>query len=696
MLSHKGKAYRNGEFLKIINSYKNMLYIKITTFASQMDTILFQTIIILTFALFFIPKQFQFYWSLLLHVGIIIISSFWAIQSLFINAEALKIAFMPFMGNTLFIEIDKLSAFFILVVNFTVLTGFIYAKGYLKPYFDKKSKIEWAFHFFNFLWLQISMLLVLMFRDALAFLIVWELMALSSFFLVIFESENKETIKIGIQYLIQMHIGLVFILIAFIGAYIGGGSAFSFDGLAEYFSSHNPFGVFFLFFVGFGIKAGFIPLHSWLPHAHPAAPSHVSGVMSGVMIKMGIYGILRVLTYIHHDLFYIGILILVISLISGILGVIMAIVQHDVKKLLAYHSIENIGIIGMGIGLGVIGIAVNITVLTVLGFAGALLHILNHSLFKSLLFFTAGSVYQQTHTRNIEQLGGLIKKMPKTALFFLLGALAICGLPPFNGFISEFLIYSGIFKSLVPGNLFIDVILLVSFTGLAIIGGLAVFCFTKVFSIIFLGSPRSEKTAQANEVENTMIVPDFLIGFMIIVIGFCPALFIGPLANVVSLFTKDTSSILQMIPVLNNISISSGVFIALIGTLWILRTWQQKKQIIKQDATWGCAYTGADPALHQYTATSYADNIVQLVKPVVAVKKEFKKFEKEEIFPESRAFETHSSDIFEKFLILKPADKIIAWFTKIAVFQTGKIQHYLLYALVFLIVIFLLTLLNWI
>jgi len=661
-----------------------------------MDTIFFIAAIILTFAVFVVPKQFQYFWSLLLQVSIVIISSFWAIQSLFLSSDTLIRAFMPFMGSTLFIEIDKLSAFFILVVNFTVLTGIIYAKGYLRPYFITKNKAEMALHFFSFLWLQISMLLVLMFRDALAFLIAWELMALSSFFLVIFESEKKDTIKIGIQYLIQMHIGLVFIMSAFIWAYVQTGAAFSFDGLNIYFASHNPFGLFFLFFVGFGIKAGFIPLHSWLPHAHPAAPSHVSGVMSGVMIKMGIYGILRVLTYIHHDLFYIGLLILTISLISGVLGVILAIVQHDVKKLLAYHSIENIGIIGIGIGLGVIGLAVNIPAMTVLGFAGAILHILNHSLFKSLLFYTAGSVYQQTHTRNIELLGGLIKKMPKTALFFLLGALAICGLPPFNGFISEFLIYSGIFKSLQPGDLFTDVILLISFTGLAIIGGLAIFCFTKVFSIIFLGSPRSNKTEHATEVENTMITPNFLIGFMIIAVGFFPALFMGPLANVVGLFSNDAASIQQMIPVLNNISISSGIFIALIGVIWILRAWQQKKQTVKHDATWGCAYTGANPALHQYTATSFADNIVQLVNPVVNVKKEFNGFDEKEVFPEERAFKTHSSDTIEDNLIIKPTGKILAWLKEIAVFQTGKIQHYLLYALVFLIGIFLLTLLNWI
>lgn len=659
-----------------------------------MNIIIFKLAIILSFGLFIVPKRVQYYFNLFLHISLIITSSNWAIQELFTLSEPIKLALIPFMGQSLYIEIDKLSAFFILVVNFTILTGIIYAKGYLAPYIHKKSKSEFALHYFSFLWLHISMLLVVMLRDALAFLIIWEIMSLSSFFLVIFESEKKETLKIGIKYLIQMHIGVVFLMLAFIWAYVQTGAPFSFDGLAVYFKTYNPFYLFILFFIGFGIKAGFIPLHSWLPHAHPAAPSHVSGVMSGVMIKMGIYGILRVLTYIHHDLFNIGLFILIISLVSGLIGVSLAIVQHDVKKLLAYHSIENIGIIGIGIGLGTIGLSANIPILAVLGFGGGILHILNHSLFKSLLFYTAGSVYQQTHTRNIEQLGGLIKKMPKTALFFLLGALAICGLPPFNGFISEFLIYSGMFKSLHTASLFIDIVLLFSFTGLAIIGGLAIFCFTKVTSIIFLGTARSKKADHAQEVESSMLIPNFLIGTMIILIGFVPFIFMKPLAGIIGIFSPNTDAIQQIIPTLNNISLSSGIFIALIGLLWILRSWQQKKQTIAHDATWGCGYTGANPSLHQYTATSFADNFVQLSSKLVNVKKEFTDYKVDEIFPQDREFKTHSSDVFENYLVSKPSNKILLWIKRIAVFQTGKIQHYLLYALVFLAVIFLLTYLN--
>jgi len=660
-----------------------------------MNIIIFKTLIILTIIQFIVPKRNQFYFSAIIQSAIIAISSFWAVK-VFTLSSKLILPFIPFLGNTLNLEIDKLSAFFILVINFTVLTGLIYSKGYLQSYFEKKSKPEIAWHYFNFIWLHISMLLVVMLRDALAFLIIWEIMSLSSFFLVIFETEKKETIKIGIKYLIQMHIGAVFLMLAFIWAYTQTGAEFSFDGLSVYFATHNPFPLFILFFIGFGIKAGFIPLHSWLPHAHPAAPSHVSGIMSGVMIKMGIYGILRVLMYIHHDLFDIGIFILSISLISGLIGVSLAIVQHDVKKLLAYHSIENIGIIGIGIGLGVIGLAENIPVLAVLGFGGGILHILNHSLFKSLLFYTAGSVYTKTHTRNIEQLGGLIKNMPKTALFFLLGALAISGLPPFNGFISEFIIYSGMFKSLQSAGLTTDMIILFSFSGLAIIGGLAIFCFTKVFSIIFLGTPRSNKVDKANEVTTSMIIPNFLIGFMIILIGFAPILFMQPLSQIVSVFTGETTAIQQIVPTLNNISLSSGMLIIIIGVVWLLRTWQQKKQIVSQQATWGCAYTGANPAIHQYTATSYADNFVQLSSKLVNVKKEFKGFDEEEIFPKEREFETHSSDIFENNLITFPSNKILIWLRKTAVFQTGKIQHYLLYALIFTFVIAILTYLNWI
>ncbi|NCA86171.1 MAG: NADH-quinone oxidoreductase subunit E [Clostridia bacterium] len=659
-----------------------------------MEIQFFAWAMVLSVVIFFVPKRFQYFSALLFQGVIIIATSIVAIDSL-INGPLVTPPVLAYLlGKPVFAVVDELSAYFILVINFTMLSGLLYAGGYLKPYLEKRNKAEMGLHYFSFLWLHVSMLLVSMIRDGFAFLIAWELMTIFSFILVIFESDKKEIIKAGINYLIQMHVGLVFIMAAFFIAFTKTGAEFSFDGLASYFTSQKPFPLFLLFFTGFGIKAGFIPLHTWLPHAHPAAPSHVSAVMSGVMIKMGIYGILRVLTYIHTDLLYIGIFVLCVSLISGVIGVTMAIMQHDIKKLLAYHSIENIGIIGIGIGLGIIGLAMNQPVIAVLGFAGGILHILNHSLFKSLLFYSAGSVYQKTHTRNVDQLGGVMKKMPYTALLFLLGSLAICGLPPFNGFISEFLIYSGLFRGLLPGDLPMDVIILISFVGLVFIGGLAIFCFTKIFGVVFLGSPRSKSVGKATEVSGMMLFPQIMAGVLILFIGLAPGLFMNPLNRIVSIFTGTTSILPNAIPVMNNISLFSGIFIVLVGLLWLVRRRVQTSKVIETGASWGCGYTGADAAVHQYSATSWADSVGELASGVVKVKKQHRSFEEEEIFATPRSFETHTSDIFEETLVTKPASNLLKWFEKSAVFLTGNLQHYLLYALVFMIFIFLLTLLN--
>jgi len=308
---------------------------------------------------------------------------------------------------------------------------------------------------------------------------------------------------------------------------------------------------------------------------------------------------------------------------SGILGVLFAIIQHDVKKLLAYHSIENIGIIGIGIGIGTIGLGLNNTVLAVFGFAGGFLHILNHSLFKSLLFYSAGNIYKQTHTRNIEHLGGLIKKMPKTAFFFLLGAVAISGLPPFNGFISEFLLYSGMFKALFNSDFSTNIILLSSIIGLALIGGLAIYCFTKVFSIIFLGNERSDKTKDAHEVEQSMLSPKYLIAIFIIAIGVLPIIVIKPLMSIVNIFVNDASVLNSITPSLSGISISLGSMTIIIIALYLVRSRVLKQRNTSIGDTWGCGYTGANAATHQYTATSYADYIANLTRRITGTKKSY-------------------------------------------------------------------------
>ena len=405
------------------------------------------------------------------------------------------------------LRVDGLSGWFILLTNFTFITGILYGRQYLKKYEGQGANL--SLHYISYILNQSAIIGIYFIQHSLAFLCVWELMALSAFLLVIFEHGRMETLKAGINYLIQSHISIVFLTLGFIWVYTSTGS-FDFSAISQYsFSESKEAGLllFLAFFIGFAIKAGFVPFHTWLPHAHPAAPSHISGVMSGVIIKTGIYGILRMLMLIHENYLVLGYIILIFSVITGIYGVMLAIVQHNLKKLLAYHSIENIGIIGIGIGIGALGTGLGYPLMAFAGYAGALLHTLNHSLFKSMLFYSTGNIYQSTHSVNIERMGGLIKKMPRTALMFLLASLAICGLPPFNGFISEFLIYSGLYGALGTSSNS-TIIIILSISGLALIGGLALFCFTKAFGIVFLGTARHSHSHSAREADPKALLPE--------------------------------------------------------------------------------------------------------------------------------------------------------------------------------------------
>ncbi|MBK6933185.1 MAG: hypothetical protein IPH12_20855 [Saprospirales bacterium] len=301
------------------------------------------------------------------------------------------------------VRLDALSAWFVLIINFTCVNGALYGIGYLKSYGEQRANL--ALHWALFLLFQVSMLWVCMVQHGLAFLVAWELMSLSSLFLVMFEHQKPETLRAGMNYLVQMHLGVVLLTVAFIWVYFTTGS-FDFGAIARFFGENGNGWLILLFLGGFGIKAGFIPLHSWLPHAHPAAPSHVSGVMSGVIVKLGIYGILRMGLMLETNLLLTGAALLALSVATGVFGILNAAVHRDFKRMLAYCTIENIGIIGAGIGLFLIGKGANNPALGAIGLSVALLHTLNHSLSKSLLFFAAGSIYQQTHTRDMESWAG--------------------------------------------------------------------------------------------------------------------------------------------------------------------------------------------------------------------------------------------------------------------------------------------------
>lgn len=661
-----------------------------------MSITVFVTVLALSFGVFAVPRSVKYFYTLILIAIVVVLSTAWGFRAFSDTSRMVQLQIgCEQCARNFILQIDRLSAFFILVVNLTVLTGFLYARGYLEPYYKLKDPLRFSIHYLAYLWLYFSMLLVVSIRDGLSFLIVWEIMALSSFLLVIFDAEDRNVMKTGINYLIQMHVGMLVLLIAFIIIFKET-DWMSFDALGAYFSRKPNLPVFLLFFVGFGIKAGFIPLHTWLPQAHPAAPSHVSGVMSGVMIKMGIYGILRVILELQNDLWAIGIILLIVSLVSGMLGVMMAIMQHDLKKLLAYHSIENIGIIGIGLGLGVIGLASGNYVLSLLGFTGGILHVLNHSLFKSLLFFNAGSVYLSTHTRNIEKMGGLMKRMPYTALLFLVGSLAICGLPPFNGFISEYLIYLGMFKSLSFTNLYQSFLVLGSILGLAAIGGLAIFCFTKAFGIVFLGEPRSEMAAGSHEMGKNMLIPQLIPVFFIVIIGLASWSFVRPLLEMVIQDFRLPGMETALGPAsynLSRISIISGIFVVMVTGLLLYRKFHFRNKKIEYGPTWGCGYTAPTSKL-QYTATSYADNYARLARPFLAVRRNMQPIREDEIFPAKRHFESHSFDIFKKYLIDTPVNFFLEILKKLAIMQTGQIQHYILYLFVYILLLFLLTYFN--
>ncbi len=589
---------------------------------------------------------------------------------------------------------DPLSAFFTIIILVMGLLALIYSKGYLKPYIEKGKSV--TSHYIFFLALFISMIGVVTCQNALFFLIIWEIMSLSSFFLVIFENDKKEVLNAGVKYLIFMHISVLFLITAFAALSIKAGS-YDFNTFAQVLKENTAFSdiIFMLFFIGFGIKAGFVPFHNWLPEAHPVAPSHISAIMSGVMIKTGIYGILRILSLTGTPSRFIAYFILIISVITALYGILYAISQSDIKKMLAYSSIENIGIIGIGLGVGMLGLVHNQPIVAFLGFIGCIFHILNHSIFKNLLFFGAGAVYLKCHTKNMELLGGLIKKMPKTGALFLIGSLAICALPPFNGFIGEFLIYFGMLKGLSINSFFNFLVLISAFSGLAFVGTMALLCFTKAFSVTFLGHPRSEKAQKADEVSKTMIAPMGILASFALLIGIFPELFFEILimpvetlfAGVSNIQIPDVGEPLEIVKV---IALSALLMLFIITLLMYIKKYSNKKA--ETAPTWGCGYNRELPYA-QYTGSSYASPFLSMLKPLF--KKIFDIEKPKKLFPKSAHFNLKIEDIEEAYVI-NPFLKFDEWFlSKFEKLQNGNLQDYLKYGLIFLIIAIIGSFFSW-
>ncbi len=623
------------------------------------------------------------------------ITSLIAIKGISSNGLELIIYGGSFIGD-IPLRIDALSAWFMLIINLTISAGVIYGIGYLRAYKPIKSII--TLHFVLLVIFQSSMLWVCMVQNSIAFLIAWEIMSLSSLFLVLFDHTDSKVIKAGINYMVQMHLSVAFLTIAFIWVYFKTGT-FDFKGIDTYFGSNGNLWLFVVFSLGFGLKAGFMGLHSWLPHAHPAAPSHVSGIMSGVIVKMGIYGIFRMITYLKTDYILLGDIVLTFSVLTGLFGIMNAAVHRDFKKMLAYCTIENIGIIGIGIGVGLIGLGKGQNVLVFLGFGGALLHVLNHSLFKSLLFYSAGSVYQQTHTRDMNQLGGLIKKMPQTALLFLIGAIAIGGIPPFNGFISEFLIYSGLLAGIHSVDIAQTTLMVLSVAGMSIIGGISVFAFTKTFGTIFLGSARTELHHQPKEVSTIMLVPQYLIVVVMLAIAFFSSYFLNVILSVLNgafhvNMEIENAEYLRYSSVLQHISLYSFLFLAGIGLIFYIRRAVTRNRKSTYNATWGCGYI-APTSRMQYSGKSFTKPLSKLFNFVLIEKKTYNELKSNEIFPGSRKYSSSYLDFWEYWLI-NPTLRFLDLFLDLfKFFQNGRIQAYVLYGIIFILIVFIGTVFNW-
>ncbi len=566
------------------------------------------------------------------------------------------------------LRLDGLAAFFIVPVSLVPALAAIYA-----PAYSHGGRFSWPWY--NAL--AAAMLLVLVADDGLLFLIAWETMSLASFFLVMSHGEDEATQRAGWIYLVATHIGTAFLIALF--TLLGGPGGVAPAGL-----------LFALALVGFGTKAGFVPAHVWLPEAHPAAPSPVSAVMSGVMIKTGIYGILRTLTLLGAPQPWWGWTLVGIGALSGILGVLYALAQHDLKRLLAYHSVENMGIICLGIGLGLLGLSYGQPTLAALGFAGGLLHVLNHALFKSLLFLGAGAVDLRTGTREIDRLGGLLKRLPVTGAAFLVGAAAISGLPPLNGFASELLVALGALRGVVSGGAAIPSLAIAGLTviaALALIGGLAAACFAKAFGIVFLGEARSAQAADAVEAPLSMLLPMAALAAACVAIGLASPLVVRALGAPLALLLGAAATAIpwpEITGPLTGVSIAAAALLAIAAAAALARRAALAGKEVRRGVTWDCGYV-APTARMQYTAASFAQPITDAFRPLIGGRQHLER--PQGVFAAAGSLHTEPADPFVH-RVFSPLFSAVAWAaSRLRWLQQATIQVYVLYIAVTVLVL---------
>ncbi|MHB9022689.1 MAG: proton-conducting transporter transmembrane domain-containing protein [Armatimonadota bacterium] len=531
------------------------------------------------------------------------------------------------------------------------------------------------------IWSALALLLasmagVVLAANVLTFLVAWEVMALSSFALVAADHEQRSVRRAAIVYLGATRIGTALLMCGFLWVHHLTGSWVFAD---WHLSGMTALGPALLLFIGLATKAGSWPFHLWLPIAHPAAPAPVSALMSGVMIKTAIYMMARLfLVGDHLSTPALGPLLLALGAISALWGVLFALLQHDLKRLLAYHSVENIGIILMGFGVSLLGAQWGIPLLVPLGLAAALFHTLNHAVFKCLLFLGAGAIDAQTHLRNIELIGGLIHRMPWTAGAFIVGSAAICALPPLNGFASEWLLYRGFFDLALQAptvGMRMGGLLLMGW--LALVGALAIACFVKAVGVVFLGQPRSARAEHAQEAGKGMVVAQVLLAALCVGLGLAVPALLGPLGHISAL---PQSVILLTQAWTIPVGLLAVILLVTVGALAVWRSLLGRKRPVRRFITWECGFGDLSPRA-QYTATSFAQPISRLFGAIYRYTNEVSIHGRHRRhFPEQVAAET----VYEPYLETRLYAPLLSGFRRVAgIFlmrlQAGSIHQYLIY-----------------
>lgn len=594
-------------------------------------------------------------------------------------------------------RLDGLAAFFLAVVSTLATAASLYGFSYQKHFYGKYDLGTFGF-FYNLL--IISLMLVTMANQALFFLLAWECMSIASYFLIIYEYKKSENIRAGFLYFIMTHIGTICIMLSFFLAYRATGS-FDFDtwrSMAGTVTGTMQTLIFLCALIGFGIKAGIIPVHIWLPGAHAAAPTHVSALLSGVMIKTAIFMFIR----FFFDFFpgaplEWGLTFLILGAVSSLLGVLYALSEHDIKRLLAYHSIENIGIILLGLGAGITFFALGLETFALFALAAALYHTMNHAIFKALLFLGAGSVVASTGTRNMEAYGGLIRFMPYTAFFFLIGSLAISAFPPFNGFASEWLTFQALFVGIGSASVIVKTVFIFAIGSLAFTGGLAAACFVKAFGTTFLARSRRIGEQVVHESGLSMLFSMALLAVLTLVLGVFSTVVIASLVAVIasiglidpmtlqfpfSEFVTAREQFANVLP-LDLVATVLVVVFAFATGLIIFFTRTRK---ITVGRTWDCG-TPLTPRT-EITATSFSRALITIFKGVLRPTKQTEVAYHDEnmrYFIKSQEVKTTIGDPYREILY-RPLNKALDFVaSRVRHVHGGNINLYILYVFLTLI-----------